>query len=158
MIFKTRPVFCLLLTLLFSTLVPFQSASAKGEVVFVTPSKNILCEYFPKTNRYSAYVMCGFSKIDYFSLRDLQRESCPADTFGRDVEAYNFALEGNGKGYIACANDVWWNTNLKKNVLSYGKSISLGKDFVCTSRSSGLTCTNNVGNGFFMSRQKQKVW
>ena len=126
--------------------------------VFMTPTKNIVCEYSPMTRRQSAFIECGFSQVDYYSLRSLQARSCPIDPFGRDVEAYHFTIDTESKPYITCDTSLHYNPEVRRMILPYGKSFYFKNDFVCTSRQSGLTCTSNNGNGFFLSRAKQKIW
>jgi hypothetical protein len=41
--------------------------------------------------------------------------------------------------------------------LNYGSSIRVGR-IVCMSRLEGLTCTNPEGHGFFLSRQRVKLF
>ena len=41
--------------------------------------------------------------------------------------------------------------------LAYGKTWHF-KAFTCTSRFTGLTCTNRAGHGLFLSRESWRAW
>ena len=42
-------------------------------------------------------------------------------------------------------------------VLGYGKTLRF-HGFTCTSRVTGLTCTNPAGHGLFLSRASYRLW
>jgi len=42
--------------------------------------------------------------------------------------------------------------------LRYGHAISINKGVRCISRRTGWTCTNRSGHGYFLSRQRQRIW
>jgi uncharacterized protein DUF6636 len=44
-----------------------------------------------------------------------------------------------------------------RRVLGYGKSLRIGP-FLCTSRRSGLTCSSRTRHGFFLSRDRIKLY
>jgi hypothetical protein len=43
-------------------------------------------------------------------------------------------------------------------VLAYGKSRKFGTKMTCTSRRTGLTCRNTRDHGFFLSRERIRVF
>ena len=64
-------------------------------------------------------------------------------------------VAGHGKAGYVCAGDT---TLHQGGRLAYGKSIGLGH-LRCTSRTSGVTCTNRSdGHGFTLSRQRVRLF
>ena len=60
-----------------------------------------------------------------------------------------------GKGHFGCVSDTVAGST---RVLRYGKSIAIGP-FRCTSRSSGMTCTNTrTRHGFTVSRVAYRLF
>jgi hypothetical protein len=69
-----------------------------------------------------------------------------------------FSVRPKGKGTMVCHGDtVLPDPNKKVRILRYGTSIRLGS-IVCTSRKVGLTCHNPGDHGFFMSREKLRIF
>jgi len=66
-----------------------------------------------------------------------------------------FELGNDSDAGLECASD-WVGSN-DSRVLAYGKSIKKGK-IVCSSEATGLTCKNNKGRGFFLSKSRQRIF
>lgn len=70
-----------------------------------------------------------------------------------------FAVGPTGRGRGVCHGDTALPAPNQKGlkVLKYGTSIRLGK-ITCTSRKAGLTCRNPGPHGFFLSREKLRLF
>ncbi|MBJ7457142.1 MAG: hypothetical protein JHC74_13890 [Thermoleophilia bacterium] len=69
-----------------------------------------------------------------------------------------FSVRPTGRGRGVCHSDTALPAPGQKiRILAYGTSITLGK-ITCTSRRSGLTCRNRGDHGFFLSREKIRVF
>ena len=71
-----------------------------------------------------------------------------------------FGLKPTGRGRGLCASDTVVPGPGQKGVitLAYGSSTSFGTAMRCTSRRTGLTCRNDGGHGFTLSRTVIKVF
>lgn len=66
-----------------------------------------------------------------------------------------FAVSGTrGRATRVCAGDTVMNPDYP--VLGYGSTWEQ-HGFTCTSETSGVTCANGHGNGFFLSKKKQTL-
>ncbi|KQV66071.1 hypothetical protein [Rhizobium sp. Root1220] len=111
-----------------------------GQVVFVTPSRNIGCTYIPKggTPMYTpddGGPELGCDRIEPLYVRLVLSAS---------GAAFIFKMEGDS----ACCSDT--------NILQYGDSWRAGP-FSCSSEQTGLQCSRDDGHGFFASRKKYAV-
>jgi uncharacterized protein DUF6636 len=111
---------------------------------FKSPSGNIVCGHSARADR-EAYVACGIKT----GLRPAPRNTC----VDLDYSGKRMSLRAAGSAVIdLCAGDpgpfVLADT---APVLGYGSKWS-GGGIVCSSRRTGVTCTNRSGHGFFMSR------
>jgi hypothetical protein len=61
-----------------------------------------------------------------------------------------------GKAQRVCHGDTL-GLNPKNPVLNYGKTWN-GQGFFCISRRSGLTCQNDAGHGWILSKNKQQLF
>lgn len=112
-------------------------------VSFRTPSKNIYCMY----DSSYAYLRCDISS----GLRPLPPKpaSCEFD-WGGSVN-----MRRSGRSHVGCVSDSVHTPNAR--VLRYGTTWRRG-GFTCTSRSTGLTCRNARGHGWFLSRQRSRLF
>ena len=120
------------------------TAAAAGFVVFQTPSKNIGCAYLPAISRgdvptLRCEIRSGLKPLPHHAHR------CSEGIFGQAV-----TMTRRGRGQAICISDTIRNPSAR--VLGYGHSIHVG-GFMCTSRRTGLRCTNAAGHGWFLSRQ-----
>jgi hypothetical protein len=110
-------------------------AAASSSAWFRSPSGNIGC-YMT-----TAWVRCD---VNVYTYTPTPKPSACDFAWGPAVE-----VRTTGKGRFGCVSDTVAGSS---RVLRYGKSIAVGP-FRCTSRSSGMTCTNTRnGHGFTVSR------
>jgi hypothetical protein len=114
---------------------------------FETPSKNIVCGYFTAPGT-PATLQCGVGSGLH---PPAPKPASPCqDT---DPASNRVALGVTGKTYGFCSGDVGVLALAgRANVLAYGKTWQKGS-FRCVSATTGLTCKNSAGHGFFLSRQ-----
>jgi hypothetical protein len=106
---------------------------------FRTPSGNIGCVY----SSGPAYLRCDIRS----GLKPKPKR--PAGCF--DLEwGDSLSLARTGRAGIVCHGDTAIDPGAR--ILGYGKTWTRGP-FTCTSRRSGLTCTNAADHGFFLSRE-----
>ena len=68
----------------------------------------------------------------------------------------SFAIGANDrKGSLVCHGDTVFDQNAA--VLDYGLNAAFGP-FTCTSAKTGMTCSNDLGHGFSVAREKQSVF
>ncbi len=114
---------------------------------FETPSKNIVCAYYSGAGT-PATLECGV-------VSGLHPPAPKPATACKDSDpaSNRLSLGAAGKPYGFCSGDAGVLALAgRANVLAYGKSWQKGP-FRCTSATTGLTCKNTAGHGFFLSRQ-----
>lgn len=112
------------------------SVGAASPAAFSTPSTNIGCVYFAPALR------CDIR--NGLSPKAPRPAGCPSYTdWGQGLTL------GPKSAGIVCAGDTALGA---PNVLGYGKTWHRGS-ITCTSRTTGLTCRNARGHGFFLSRE-----
>jgi hypothetical protein len=101
---------------------------------FATPSRNITCE---------ADRVGGTTKLGcvVFSASDK-----------RGQKTWSMAPSGSAKVRFVQANIA-----TQVPVLRFGRTWRVA-GFACTSRRTGLTCSNRSGHGFFLSRARQRIF
>jgi len=122
------------------------SARTVAYVSFRTPSKNIYCAYSSGLGS-PAYLRCDIRSGLHHPTPGAHH--CVEGVYGQSI-----GMTKTGAAQVLCISDTTYNPQAR--VLAYGTSWSRD-GFRCTSRSSGLTCTNQRGHGFFLSRQSWKV-
>lgn len=114
---------------------------------FRTPSGNIGCGY-SKFAGEAANLRCEIvSRLKPLPPRP---RTCTDGVWGRAV---GMAPTGRASGY--CITDTVMDPGAP--VLGYGTTWSRG-GFRCTSRVTGLTCTNLAGHGWFLSRERSRLY
>ena len=123
-------------------------AAGAGLSQFVLPSRNIGCVYV-SPDRYTK----GYSlRCDILSgLRPEPARAAAAC----ELDLTGLGLSPTGRAGVTCAGDTA--VDRRSRVLAYG-SRWRGGPFTCTSRIAGLTCTSRTGHGFFLSRERWRVW
>ena len=119
---------------------------------FRTPSGNIVCGYTIAPADGSASMECGIKS----GLRPPPHMiHCQAG----DPNDKRLSLTAKGRAMpVLCAGDPGpFLVEQKARVLAYGRSWS-GGGITCTSATTGLTCRNRVGHGFFLSRQSWRTF
>ena len=124
------------------------AATATGALAFTTfatPSRNIGCAG-DRTE-----IRC-----DIRTTTATFPKKRPADCDGVWGDAVSVRPTGRGTG--VCHGDTALPApGQKVRILKYGTSIHVGK-ITCTSRETGLTCTNPGAHGFFLSREKIRLF
>jgi hypothetical protein len=118
---------------------------------FRSPSGNISCLFLSG----SPTLLCKIAHADY--AKQLQ-DRCMGPT-GAGVDWHGFELSAARKGAIVCSGGALYPGTDRPNyvTLPYGKTWRQ-KMFSCSSRVTGVNCSNPNGHGFFLSRQTWRVW
>lgn len=117
-------------------------ASSTVTTFFRTPSGNIGCVYMKEGSR-ADYLRCDVGS----GLRPLppRPRGCEFDW------GIGFNMAPRGPAKVTCGSDSVLSPSTR--VLRYGSTWRRGP-FTCSSRRSGLRCTNASRRGFFLSRQR----
>ena len=139
-VFHVRLNALVLLLLLAST-----AANAQSRPVgFISPSKNIACQYFDYDNQIT--LRCDIMEATVTARR-------PADC---DLEwGKAFQMRSKGGAIRLCYGDTIMEPGLP--VLAYGDVWQRG-GFTCKSEQTGVTCFNADRRGFSLARAKQEVF
>jgi hypothetical protein len=127
-------------------------AAAKALPGFRSPSKNITC--LLQTDK-PEFVTCGVAQADYATKL---RHHCAAPPIG--VDWAGFSLGQTGKGEVECTGGTLYDPGTEHPhyvVLAYGATWKQG-GFTCSSKTTGVTCTNGHGHGIFLSRASYRTW
>ena len=117
-----------------------EDSSARRQVFFHSPSKNIYCIIFRFQGKATA--RCDIMQRTWPAPH--RPHSCHLD-YGNGAE-----VGPHGKGHFTCAGDTILGQGHR--VLRYGRSIKLGA-IKCTSRRTGMTCRSvESDHGFAISR------
>ena len=119
-------------------------ALSEDNTQFRTPSGNIHCMLIDGDE--GSMADCEIVSIDKFTLPLKRQADCELDWGNR------FELMTEQGPSMPCYGDTV--RDPKSRVLGYGKSIQLG-NITCTSKKTGLTCTDGSGHGFTLSRSSQ---
>ena len=142
------------------------SASVAGSATslpgFRSPSGNISCLFIPSTpldsgsGRTPAIMLCKLAHADY--AKTLQAR-CMGPT-GAGVDWHGFLLPAARKGAVNCSGGILYDPTKQHPsyvTLAYGKTWRQ-KMFSCTSKVTGVSCSNPSGHGIFISRQTWRTW
>jgi hypothetical protein len=123
------------------------SATHGHSAYFVTPSHKIICAWNTGDAQSRPSLRCdvGF-RLD---PRPPRPKWCDLDW------AYGLSMSSVGRASPICAGDSVFHG--WKPVLAYGETWRK-RGFTCRSRSVGLTCTNTRGHGFFLSRERWRLF
>jgi len=118
-----------------------------------TPSRNIVCGYGIDQHGHAS-MECGVKS----GLKPPPRRiHCDAG----DPNDKRVGLTDTGRATpVLCAGDpgpLLPQIEAKAIVLQYGRRITFG-GITCSSAITGLTCRNRVGHGFFLSRQRWRLF
>ena len=118
-----------------------QAASA----YFETPSRNIACGWYSGSG---GSLRCEIGSL----LRPL-----PARPASCDVDwGYGISMGRTGRAQVLCAGDTIRRTG-NVRILAYGSTWQRS-GFRCTSSRTGLRCVNASGRGFFLSRERWRIF
>jgi hypothetical protein len=128
------------------------TTTAAGEFrggAFKTPSRNIGCTaYLGPTNK--PIMTCSLRELD--TEPPASPHKCPYSNYPGD----SFHLLGRGRGHWTCSRPSKFGEP-SDMILGYGRRWERGP-FTCRSRPIGLRCWNLDGHGFFLSRERQKLF
>jgi hypothetical protein len=122
------------------------AALADDYIAFHSPSGNIQC---------GLYVGDDYQNVrcDILQMTVQSYSRAPADC--EFDWGSSFAVDATGKGYLACVSDAVSDDGGME--LGYGREVNLG-GFTCRSEQSGMTCVNDGGHGFTVSKAKQRLF
>ena len=122
------------------------SASTKLYVAFKTPSGNIGCAYAKLVgeNDLRCEIRSGMKPLP------AKPKGCGDGDWGQAA-----IMKAKGKATRICITDTVLDPRNK--VLGYGKTWKRA-GFTCVSKTTGLTCRNQSGHGWFLSRAKSRVF
>jgi hypothetical protein len=123
-------------------------ANASTVISFRTPTGNIGCVYSSGfTGAEAPTVRCDIrSRLHPEPTRP---GKCPLD-YGDSIE-----ISRTGRAILVCHGDTALDPRAR--VVAYGHAWKRG-GLTCSSRSTGLRCSNQSGHGFFLSRQRWFVF
>jgi hypothetical protein len=119
-----------------------------------TPTRNISCFYVPVKPTTRGNLLCAVAKA---SFSRAEQEGCQARA---GLDWHGFELSDRGKARPVCTGGVLYDIGRDKPafvVLAYGRTWH-SHGFTCTSRVTGLTCTNGHGHGLFLSRESYRLF
>lgn len=121
------------------------AATARADRIraFHSPSGAIRCAFFPKQADAAAALRCDVSGAT--TTPPKRPASCEFD-YG-----FSFGMAVHGRSRRLCVSDA----TPSGSKLAYGKTWKHG-GFTCTSKTSGVRCTNLSHHGFSLSRQRQR--
>jgi hypothetical protein len=116
--------------------------AASGAYTFRMPSGNIYC----------AYEHYSFAPIDLrCEIRSKVRPMPPRPASCDDAAwGEGYAMRQTGRPHVLCISDTVYDPKAK--VFAYGTTWT-GGGFTCSSKATGLRCSNRSGHGFFLSRE-----
>jgi hypothetical protein len=133
------------------------SASLAGSTTslpgFRSPSGNISCLFIPGT---PATMLCKLEHADY--AKTLQSRCMGPTSAG--VDWHGFLLPAARKGTVNCSGGILDDPTKQHPsyvTLAYGKTWRQ-RMFSCTSKVTGVSCSNPSGHGIFISRQTWRTW
>jgi hypothetical protein len=116
--------------------------AASGAETFRMPSGNIYC----------AYEHYSFAPIDLrCEIRSGVKPLPPRPRTCNADWGAGYAMRQTGRPYVLCISDTIYDA--KARVFPYGTTWR-GGAFSCSSKTTGLRCTNRSGHGFFVSRER----
>lgn len=124
-----------------------RTVSARATFVgFRTPSGNIGCGYWKFAGE-TAGLRCDIGS----GLRPLPKRKAACD----GVWGQAMSMAPRGRAGPGCISDTMRDPSYP--TLAYGRTWSRG-GFTCRSETSGLTCTNLDGHGWFLSRERSRTF
>lgn len=119
------------------------SAAPSRFVAFKTPSGNIGCIYADGPH----YLRCD--------IRSGLRPRPPHPQGCQGEYGDSISMNRTGRARLVCHGDTALDPRAR--VVKYGSTLRVGP-FACTSRTTGLTCSNASGRGFFISRERYRLF
>ena len=119
-----------------------------------TPTRNISCFYVPIKPTTHGNLLCAVARSFYSRA---EQDGCQARV---GLDWHGFELSDRGQAKPVCTGGVLYDIVPDRPafvVLAYGRTWR-SHGFTCTSRVTGLTCTNGHGHGLFLSRESRRLW
>jgi hypothetical protein len=119
-------------------------AATSQATSFRMPSRNIGCTYLAGSRSQAASLRCDILS----GLKPVPRRRCELDWTG-------ISMDATGRAAPTCAGDTAYNA--RAPVLRYGRVWRRGP-FTCISRRTGLRCSNRSRHGFFLARERWRIF
>jgi hypothetical protein len=119
-----------------------------------TPTRNISCFYVPIKPTARGNLLCDIKRSAYARA---EQDGCQARA---GLDWHGFSLPQRGRAQSVCTGGVLYDIGRDTPtyvVLAYGRTWR-SHGFTCTSRTTGLTCTNGHGHGLFLSRASRRLF
>jgi hypothetical protein len=140
-----RPMLIALLAAI-SVAVAVAAAGASSSITpFRTPSKNIYCAWDH---------LSGTPQLLRCDVQQLAHKA-PKPRGCQFEAGSSFGMNPTGRAAVLCVSDAVYDAHAR--VLPYGKTRRFGP-FKCTSKTSGLRCSNRSRHGFFLNRDRYKLF
>lgn len=122
-----------------------------GALVGVCLSSQVVAEnYF---NSPSGNIACmGTDSGVYCTINEKNKDELSC----WDEGITSFYVPSRGKSELDCSTSEYFYDE-SAPILAYGKTMR-GNGWSCTSQKSGMTCKNNAGRGFSLSRSSQRLF
>jgi hypothetical protein len=121
-----------------------------------SPSGNIRCLFVPPPHASSTPSLhCSITHASYAAELQHQCSAMPAG-----VDWHGFELSPARRGAVTCSGGILYDPSTERpeySTLGYGKTWRHGP-YTCTSRVTGLTCTNTNRHGLFISRASWRTF
>jgi hypothetical protein len=144
-------------TVVVAALVTLVAASAARTAALPgvkTPTRNISCFYVPIKPTTRGNLLCAVARSSYSRA---EQDGCQARV---GLDWHGFELSDRGQAKPVCTGGALYDIGRDRPafvVLAYGRTWHSHR-FKCTSRVTGLTCTNGRGHGLFLSRESRRLW
>lgn len=129
------------------TLPVFALIGTQAHADFQSPSGNVVCSTSVENNP-NGGVTCDVREMTNRPIKPQPRD-CDFDWGQR------FGVDRTGKAQMYCYSDYPY--DMHPTVLNYGQTLK-GKTYECTSQTTGMTCKNNSGHGFTLSKGSQRLF
>lgn len=119
-----------------------------------TPTRNISCFWVPIKPTSRGNLLCDIKQSSYTRAEQV---GCQARA---GLDWHGYSLPQRGRAVPVCTGGVLYDIGRDTPsyvVLAYGRTWH-SHGFTCTSRITGLTCTNGHGHGLFLSRESRRLW
>jgi Family of unknown function (DUF6636) len=121
------------------------AGASSGVTSFRTPSKNIYCAWEHLSGS-PQFLRCDVRQLDHQAPKP---RGCQFDA------GSSFGMKPTGRASALCVSDSVHDPHARS--IAYGKSRRFGS-FRCSSKTSGLRCTNRSGHGFLLDRTTYKLF
>jgi hypothetical protein len=140
---RTSAALALALAVVVVWVVP--AGATAGLTSFRTPSKNIYCAWEHSSGS-PQLLRCDVLKLTHQAPKP---RGCQFDAGSA------FGMRTTGRASALCVSDSVFDPRAR--VLAYGKTRKFGP-FRCSSKTTGLRCSNRSGHGFFLNRDRYKLF